>query len=92
MFGLVAVPPALLAQAAAGDDAVFPQNVRQWERDPQADLIAEKFDGLDPLSAIALLVRPFLSGAPKPRTQMPPWRVNLQQNTVSLTRECVYAH
>lgn len=47
-FGLtVAVPHALFAQAAASDAQVSGQNLKQWARDLQADLISEKFDSLD---------------------------------------------
>jgi hypothetical protein len=46
---IVAVPYCSSAQASAGS-AGSGQNLRQWERDLQADLIAEKFDGLDQIA------------------------------------------
>jgi hypothetical protein len=44
---VVAAPHALAAQAAGEVAQISRQDLRQWERDLQSDLIAEKFDVLD---------------------------------------------
>lgn len=48
-FSLLTTRSSLSAQVSAG--AISAEDLRQWERDLQADLIAEKFDSLDQIAS-----------------------------------------